>query len=98
MVSKSCLMKNDSHIDLSNESIEDLFKNAYQFPSPVSVDVNLLSRDKVADATISNLVNCGVLLRGEIDHYRRVLDSYDYNTLLKELVHSHELREDTQWT
>jgi 6,7-dimethyl-8-ribityllumazine synthase len=97
MISKSCLIKNDSSdIDLSNESIENLFKNAYQFPLPGSADVSLPSREKAAGATIGNLVKCGVLLSGETDHYRQVLDSYDYNTLLEVLVHSHELREETQ--
>ncbi|MBA7612445.1 hypothetical protein ES703_19681 [subsurface metagenome] len=52
-----------------------------------------LTREQVTDTIISNLIQVGVLLRGEADRYRKILATYDEITLLKVLIHTHELRE-----
>ena len=52
-----------------------------------------LTRERVTDQIIENLVSAGVLLRGEIARYRKLLDSYDNTTLASILVISHQLKE-----
>ena len=52
-----------------------------------------LTREQVTETIIENLIQAGVLLRSETDRYRSVLETYDYMTLLRVLVHSHELKE-----
>ena len=56
------------------------------------VELNL-TREKATDTIIKNLVSAGILLRGEEQRYRKVLASYDNLTLIKVLLHSHELRD-----
>ena len=52
-----------------------------------------LTRERITQTIISNLVEAGILLPDETDRYRRVLEGYDDMTLLRVLVHSHELKE-----
>ena len=52
-----------------------------------------LTREQVTKTIISNLIQAGVLLQSETDRYRKVLETYDDMTLLRVLVHSHELKE-----
>jgi len=52
-----------------------------------------LTREQVTETILRNLVQAGVLLSKETGGYRRVLETYDNVTLLRVLLHSHELRE-----
>ncbi|MBA7542275.1 hypothetical protein ES705_34595 [subsurface metagenome] len=52
-----------------------------------------LTREQVTDTIILDFIQAGVLLRGEAERYRKILATYDNVTLLKVLVHAHELRE-----
>ncbi|MBA7523831.1 hypothetical protein ES705_15965 [subsurface metagenome] len=52
-----------------------------------------MTREQVTETIINNLIQVGVLLRGEADRYRKILATYDEITLLKVLIHTHELRE-----
>ncbi|MBA7661738.1 hypothetical protein ES703_69758 [subsurface metagenome] len=52
-----------------------------------------LTREQVTGTIINNLIQVGILLRGEADRYRKILATYDDITLLKVLIHTHELRE-----
>jgi len=52
-----------------------------------------LTREQVTETILRNLVQAGVLLLEETGRYRRVLETYDNATLLRVLLHSHELRE-----
>lgn len=52
-----------------------------------------LTREQVTETILSNLVRAGVLLPEETRRYRKTLENYDNTTLLKVLLHSHELRE-----
>ncbi len=52
-----------------------------------------MTRERVTGTIINNLIKAGVLLRAEAERYRKVLDTYDENTLLIILIHTHELRE-----
>ena len=51
-----------------------------------------LTREKVTETIISNLVQAGILLTSETGHYRGVLETYDNINLLKVLFKSQELR------
>ena len=52
-----------------------------------------LTRERASAQIVENLIGAGVLLRGEVARYSKVLDSYDNLTLARVLVVSHELRE-----
>jgi len=52
-----------------------------------------LTREKVTETIIENLIQAEVLLRREADRYRRILATYDNSTLLKVLIHCYELKE-----
>ncbi|MBA7507427.1 hypothetical protein ES706_06146 [subsurface metagenome] len=52
-----------------------------------------LTREKAREQIIENLISAGVLLRGEVARYDKVLDSYDNLTLARVLVVSIQLRE-----
>ena len=52
-----------------------------------------LTRERANAQIVENLIGAGVLLRGEVARYSKVLDSYDNLTLARVLVVSHELRE-----
>ncbi len=51
-----------------------------------------LTRERAKAQTVENLISAGVLLRGEVPRYEKVLDSYDNTQLTKVLVVSHMLR------
>jgi len=52
-----------------------------------------LTREKAKAQICENLISAGVLLRGEVARYGKVLDTYDNLTLARVLVASHEIRE-----
>ncbi len=52
-----------------------------------------LTRERARAQIIENLISAGVLTRGEVARYDKVLNSYDNLTLARVLVVSHELRE-----
>ncbi len=52
-----------------------------------------LTREQVTETIISDLIQAGVLLRGEAERYRKILATYDNVTMLKVLLCAHELRE-----
>jgi len=52
-----------------------------------------LTRERASAQIVENLIGAGVLLRGEVARYSKVLDSYDNLTLARVLLVSHELRE-----
>ncbi|MBA7536084.1 hypothetical protein ES705_28346 [subsurface metagenome] len=52
-----------------------------------------LTREEVTETIISDLIQAGVLLRGEAERYRKILATYDNVTMLKVLLCAHELRE-----
>ncbi len=52
-----------------------------------------LTRGRANAQIVENLIGAGVLLRGEVARYSKILDSYDNLTLARVLVVSHELRE-----
>ncbi|GAI92453.1 unnamed protein product, partial [marine sediment metagenome] len=52
-----------------------------------------LTRERAAAQIIENLISAGVLLRGEVARYEKLLDSYDNLTLASVLVVSAQLRE-----
>lgn len=52
-----------------------------------------LTREEVTEAIIRDLIQAGVLLRGEADRYRKVLATYDNLTLIKVGIYARELRE-----
>ncbi|MBA7632596.1 hypothetical protein ES703_40145 [subsurface metagenome] len=52
-----------------------------------------LTREQVTETIIDNLIKVGVLLRSEADRYRKILATYNNITLLKVLMHTHELKE-----
>jgi len=52
-----------------------------------------LTRERARAQIIENLISAGVLLRGEVDRYGQVLDSYDNLTLARVLMVSEGLRE-----
>lgn len=53
-----------------------------------------LTRERVTESIITNLIQVGVLLRSEAARYRKVLATYDNTTLLKVMIHTNELKED----
>jgi hypothetical protein len=80
-------------ISLLNESIDTLLDKEDELPLVVSAHQDLSSRQELTDATIGNLLSIGVLLPVEIEHYREVLDNYDYNTLVSVYIYSDELKD-----
>ena len=52
-----------------------------------------LTRERARAQIIENLISAGVLLRGEVARYEKLLDSYDNLTLASVLVVSAQLRE-----
>ncbi len=52
-----------------------------------------LTREQAIETTIHNLIDAGILLRSEAGRYRKVLESYPNETLIKVLLYSHELKE-----
>jgi len=52
-----------------------------------------LTREQVTETILRNLLQAGILLQKETTRYRATLESYDNISLLKVLIHSHELRE-----
>ena len=53
----------------------------------------LLTREQAINTITNNLVKAGILLRGEAQRYRKVLESYDNLTLVKVLLYSHQFTE-----
>ncbi len=52
-----------------------------------------LTREQVTETIITHLIQAGVLLRSEVDRYRKILATYDNLTLINVLVSAKELRE-----
>lgn len=52
-----------------------------------------LTRERASAQIVENLISAGVLLRGEVARYRKVLESYDSMTLLQVMLVSWQLRE-----
>ena len=68
--------------------------NPQIIPSPDGKESTLsLTREQVTETILRNLVQAGVLFWEETGPYRKTLEGYDNTTLLKVLLHSHELRE-----
>lgn len=58
--------------------------------APISLN---LTPEVVKHRVCENLIEAGVLLRGEVPRYRKVLDTYDSMTLLQVMLVSWQLRE-----
>ncbi|MBA7636697.1 hypothetical protein ES703_44318 [subsurface metagenome] len=53
-----------------------------------------LTRERAKAQTVENLIAAGVLLRGEVPRYEKILDSYDNTQLTRVMIVSHQLREE----
>jgi hypothetical protein len=68
--------------------------NPQILPSPDGKEPTLsLTREQITETVLRNLVQAGVLLQEETGRYHKTLEAYDNATLLKVLLHSHELKE-----
>jgi len=70
------------------KALPQTFGNNHKEPMSLN-----LTREQVTETILRNLVQAGVLLRSEADRYRVLLKTYDNITLVKVLLHSHELKE-----
>lgn len=52
-----------------------------------------ISREQIAETTLTNLVQAGVIKPDEVEPGRRLLDDYSDGDLTRLLVISHEVRE-----
>ena len=67
-------------------------ENGVDQDQPINLDV---TREGLKSTICQNLVQAGVLRSNEAPRYRKILDLQDNLALLKIMLHSHMLREDS---